>query len=65
MKFSLSSISRPVNSLYFKTYQSFEDTIKGVLKNIHVPYKASLYTDSKQDLDFGILHTIIEQQLNC
>lgn len=49
----------------FKTSNEFEENLREVLRSVNVPYKVSLYTDSKRDLDFGILQTIIEQQINC
>ena len=49
----------------FDSVESFEEHLKELLSTIHIPYKASLYKDQKQEIDFGILQTIIEQQINC
>ena len=49
----------------FDSVESFEKNLKEVLSTMHIPYKVSLYKDQKQEIDFGILQTIIEQQINC
>ena len=42
-----------------------EQKLKDGLTSFHVPYKVSLYSDNKMQVDFGILQTIIEQLINC
>ena len=49
----------------FDSVESFEKNLKEILSTMHIPYKVSLYKDQKQEIDFGILQTIIEQQINC
>lgn len=49
----------------FDSVESFEKNLKDILSTMHIPYKVSLYKDQKQEIDFGILQTIIEQQINC
>lgn len=49
----------------FDSVESFEEHLNTVLSSIHIPYKVSLYKNTKQEIDFGILQTIIEQQINC
>ena len=49
----------------FDSVESFERSLKEVLSTMHIPYKVSLYKDQKQEIDFGILQTIIEQHINC
>ena len=45
--------------------KALEQKLKDGLTSFHVPYKVSLYSDNKMQVDFGILQTIIEQLINC
>ena len=49
----------------FKDVNEFINTVQSTLSNIHIPYKVSLYTDSKREINFGILQTIVDQLINC
>ena len=49
----------------FASVDEFVKTVNRELANIHIPYKVSLYTDSKREINFGILQTIIDQIINC
>lgn len=49
----------------YTSVQEFERVLKNELDQIHIPYKVSLYTDSKRDIDFGILQNIINILLSC
>ena len=61
-------ITEQINSGVITKFESFEDFKKTLLKSlqgVHIPYKVSLYTDSKREINFGILQTIIDQLINC
>lgn len=49
----------------YSSADDFESQLEAQLKTIHIPYKASLLTRSKQDIDFGVIQNIIDQKLNC
>lgn len=49
----------------FESADAFEQALITALNQIHIPYKVSLYTDQKREINFGILQTIIDQMLNC
>ena len=49
----------------FKDVNEFINAVQSTLSNIHIPYKVSLYTDSKREINFGILQTIVDQLINC
>jgi hypothetical protein len=49
----------------FSSYEGFIQKINEVLKGIHIPYKVSLYHDSKREINFGIIQKIIDQIINC
>ena len=49
----------------FKYFEEFEDTVTRVLKSLHIPYKVALYADSKREINFGILQSLINNLINC
>ena len=49
----------------FKDVAEFVETVQKTLSSIHIPYKVSLYTDAKREINFGILQTIVDQLINC
>ena len=49
----------------FKSYDEFIETVKKELKPLHIPYKVALYADSKREIDFGILQSLINNLINC
>ena len=49
----------------FTDVNDFIKTVQKTLADIHIPYKVSLYTDTKREINFGILQTIVNQLINC
>lgn len=49
----------------FKSVKEFRLDLIEQLSSIHIPYKVSLLTTTKQEIDLKTLQYIIEQQINC
>ena len=49
----------------FSSVDDIINTISNELAKIHIPYKVSLYHDSKREINFGIIQKIIDQIINC
>ena len=49
----------------FKSVLELRQDLLSKIALIDIPYKVSLTSESKKEVDFGILQTIIEQHLNC
>ena len=49
----------------YKDALEFQKALNQELNKIQIPYKVSLYTDNKRDIDYGILQNIIDVLLNC
>lgn len=49
----------------FKSVPELRQDLLSKIALIDIPYKVSLTSESKKEVDFGILQTIIEQHLNC
>lgn len=49
----------------FNSVSEFRLNLLELLKPIHIPYKVSLTSAVKQEMDLGILQTLIEQQIHC
>ena len=49
----------------YKDALEFQKILNQELNKIQIPYKVSLYTDNKRDIDYGILQNIIDVLLNC
>ena len=49
----------------FKSVDDIKKHLSEVLKHVHIPYKVSLYTNEKQQIDLSILQHIIEQTIEC
>lgn len=48
----------------FKSVEDFRQTLKSTLKSLHIPYKTTLTSDKRQQIDLGVIETIIKQLLN-
>ena len=49
----------------FKSVEEFEKDLLNDFKQLHIPYKVSLFSDNVKEVDFGIFQTILEQKINC
>jgi hypothetical protein len=49
----------------FNSSEEIRQYLIDELKSVHIPYKTSLNTDSKQEMNLKILQTMIEQLINC
>ena len=49
----------------FKSVEDFKQTLKSTLKSLHIPYKTTLTSDKRQQIDLGVIETIINHLLNC
>ena len=49
----------------FKSVEDFRQTLKSTLKSLHIPYKTTLTSDKRQQIDLGVIETIINHLLNC
>ena len=49
----------------FKSVEDFRQTLKTTLKSLHIPYKTTLTSDKRQQIDLGVIETIINHLLNC
>lgn len=49
----------------FTSFEEFNKAVIDLLKPLHIPYKVSLYANSKREIDFGILQSLINNLINC
>ena len=49
----------------FKSAAEFRQDLLSKIALVDIPYKVSLTSETKKEVDFGILQTIIDQHLNC
>lgn len=64
-KDSINSLIEQGDVKNYSNYEEFVLSLKNDLDKINIPYKTTLYKNIEQELDLGILQTLIEQKIYC
>ena len=64
-KTKINEILKAQSEPRYKDADDFIASLKEDLTSLKIPYKVSLYKNDPQQIDLGIIETIIDQKLNC